>query len=226
MEAFRVFRETLPQPDEQTVAANGGVYGDAQVNAMLKATHNNIIDQIFIAFLVHFLPPNLLSKVQEKKPASMRDCVENAAEHQRIILNQNQPMGSNPQPRILAVEGTDDPYLEDVIINVLQKHFNKKGHQGNSNPANKGKGKGKGNQSGQNQSGNLPPLNKYPYCNKFGHGAYTCYAWQNDNTPCYNTKDEPFCPKGESSGFSTGPNSFKYMAPFVSTSPKDFPHWV
>ena len=59
MEAFRVFRENLPQPDEQTVAANSRVYGYAQVNAMLKATRNNIIDQICMAFLVHFLPPNL-----------------------------------------------------------------------------------------------------------------------------------------------------------------------
>ena len=37
MEAFEVVADSLSQPDAQTVVANGGVYTDAHVNAMLKA---------------------------------------------------------------------------------------------------------------------------------------------------------------------------------------------
>ena len=171
--------------------ANGGAYTDAQVNAMLKAAHKNIIDQICMAFLVDFLPPDLRSKILEKKPAMMRDCTEAAADHQRIILDINCPLGSNPKPQILAVD-EDDSNWEDTIINAVQKHFNKRGNQTQSNGANKGKGKGKGNLSGQNQSGNPPPCKKCTYCKKFGHGPETCYARQANIAPCYNTKGELF----------------------------------
>lgn len=59
METFRVVRETLPQPNQQMVVADGGDYTNLQVNTMLKAAHDNVIDQICMAFLVNVLPPNL-----------------------------------------------------------------------------------------------------------------------------------------------------------------------
>ena len=57
MQAFNIVREYLPQPDQQTVVDKGGAYTDAQVNTMLKAAHKNVIDQICMAFLIYFLPP-------------------------------------------------------------------------------------------------------------------------------------------------------------------------
>ena len=59
MEAFRMLTETLTQPDTQTVLADGGHYTAAQVHTMLKATHKNVAEQVTMAFLVNFLPPNL-----------------------------------------------------------------------------------------------------------------------------------------------------------------------
>ena len=58
-EAFQVVTDTLTQPDTQTVVADGGAYTDAQVNTMLKAAHENVVEQFTKAFLVNFLPPNL-----------------------------------------------------------------------------------------------------------------------------------------------------------------------
>ena len=72
MEAFQVVTDTLMQPDMQSVVADGGHYTDAQVNAMLKAAHKNVVDQFTMAFLINFLLPNLRTKVLESKPTSMK----------------------------------------------------------------------------------------------------------------------------------------------------------
>ena len=65
MEAFQVVSNTLTQPDTQMVVADREHYTMAMVNTMLKATHKNVVDQVTMAFMVNFLPPNLRTKVME-----------------------------------------------------------------------------------------------------------------------------------------------------------------
>ena len=195
--------------------ANGGAYTDAQVNAMLKAAHKNVIDQICMAFLVDFLPPDLRSKILEKKPAMMRDCTEAAADHQRIILDINCPLGSNPKPQILAVD-EDDSNWEDTIINAVQKHFNKRGNQTQSNGANKGKGKEKGIYPDRTNPAILPLARSAPTARSLDTDPRLATLVRPTSRRATTPKVNCFTSLGP-----TG-NEFKPAAPLASGSLKDF----
>ena len=103
MEAFQVVRETQPQPDQQTVVADGGDFTDAQVNSMLQASHDNVIDQMCMAFLVNFLPLNLRTKVIEKKLNTIKECITEAAKCQRLVLDKSRPVEAQTRTNVFTI---------------------------------------------------------------------------------------------------------------------------
>ena len=240
MEAFEVVADSLSQPDAQTIVANGGVYTDAQVNAMLKAAHTNVMDQFTMAFLINFLAPNLRTKVLESKPTTMKQCVYNAREIQRMIRDKVRPVGSTSQKaKVFSIEPEETPEspLEEMFINLMKKHYGPRPNNANQQGNGRGKGKGKNSQNGNNSQGNASNAKKKcNYCGKFNHGMEDCFARKADKAPCYTTKGEPFYPKSDQmDNPSGGGGTFKPAAPVFGTPmytplptarPKDFPHWV
>ena len=86
-----------------------------------------------MAFLINFLPPNLQTKVLESKPTTMKECVYNAHEIQRMIRDKSRPVGSTTQKaKVFAVEedaSTSD--LEELLINLMKKHLPPKPNNAN-----------------------------------------------------------------------------------------------
>ena len=75
---------------------------------MLKAVHINVLNLMCMAFLNNFLPPDLRSKVLEKKRTTMKECTMEAAKYQRFLLDR--PVGAPLKPRVLSVdEDVNDP---------------------------------------------------------------------------------------------------------------------
>ena len=56
-----------------------------------------------MVFLINVLPPNLQSKVLEKKSTTMKEFTMEAAEYQRFLVNKTQPAGSPQKPRVLTI---------------------------------------------------------------------------------------------------------------------------
>lgn len=65
--------------------------------------HDNLLDPICIAFMVHLLPSKLRSKVMEKKPMTMAESTKYAAEMQRLLRDKNRPLGATAKPLVLAI---------------------------------------------------------------------------------------------------------------------------
>ena len=92
------------QPDDPSVVADGGNYSDVMVAGMLKTVNDNVLNQICMVFLINVLPPNLQSKVLEKKSTTMKEFTMEAAEYQRFLVNKTQPAGSPQKPRVLTID--------------------------------------------------------------------------------------------------------------------------
>ena len=101
MDTFRIVQKTLPQPDAPTVVANGGDYTNAMVNMGYQTVHDNVHNQICMAFLINFLPGELRSKLLEKKPTTIKECLDEAVEYQRFLKDKNWPMGTPPSQMCL-----------------------------------------------------------------------------------------------------------------------------
>ena len=80
----------LPQKeDDQPLGQHAGLqvfhqrhdgnYTAAQCNIAYQVIHDNLLDQICMAFMVNFLPPELRNKVMDKKPTMMAESAEYAA---------------------------------------------------------------------------------------------------------------------------------------------------
>ena len=79
------------------------------VATMLKAVHINVLNLKCMASS-NFLPPDLRSKVLEKKRTTMKECTMEAAKYQRFLLDKNRPVGAPLKPRVLSVdEDVNDP---------------------------------------------------------------------------------------------------------------------
>ena len=71
------------------------------VATMLKAVHINVLNLKCMASS-NFLPPDLRSKVLEKKRTTMKECTMEAAKYQRFLLDR--PVGAPLKPRVLSVD--------------------------------------------------------------------------------------------------------------------------
>ena len=228
-EAFQVVTDTLTQPDNQTIVAEGGAYTDAQVKAMLKAAHENVVEQFTMAFMINFMPPNLRTKVLEAKPTTLKTAVDKAAEIQCMIKDKSRAVGhSASKTKILVVEEQDDnptSEVEELFLDLMKKHLHDQANFGNQSGNNRKRGKGKNPQSGNNSNGNTSNAKKKcNYCGRFNHSMEDCYSRKADKAPCYTTKGEPYYPKGEQDPTTVG--TFKAAAPLSTARPQDFPHWV
>ena len=181
-----------------------------------------------MAFLVNFLPPNLRSKVMEKKPTTMKECVKEAIAAQRAARDKSRPVGAPIKTWVLAVEeGSTPADVEEIFINLMKKHLPPKSNSRGNN--NRNKSKGKNFQSGNTSASPSAPWKKCNYCRKFGHGMEECFSQKADKALCYTTKGEPCYPKGESEGGpygSTALGYFKPATPLSTAKPQVFPHWV
>ena len=105
--------------------ADSGDYGDAMVNNGYQFVHNNVLNQICMAFLVNFLSAELRNKVMEKKPTTMAESVEIAAEAQRLLKDKNEPLASITIPKVLASHEGDD-IMDDMLFDVVEKYLKQK----------------------------------------------------------------------------------------------------
>jgi hypothetical protein len=234
MDAFRVVRNTIPQPDPATTIAQGQDYTDAGVTTMLKTVHNNVLNQICMAFLVNLLPANIRTRVLESKPTTMKECVENAAEVQRHLRDRNRPVGLSNKPQIRALESEDR--LEELMTNVVNKVLNKRNSgNGNSNFNRTNTNAGPKTNPGQNSNNptGTKPKKKCTYCGKLGHGQEACFKRKNDNAPCYNGKGDPYFPASDGQSNQQAPvRPAQVFAAPMDTIPKetkdhqDFLEWV
>ena len=140
----------------------------AAVNTGYQAIHDEELDQICMAFMFIFLPPDLTEKVMEKKPTTMAETAEYAFEAQRNLRDKNRPLGSTAAKGwFLAIE-EDDKSLDDLMVNAVDRYIQQK--NANQNPGrNQGHNQGhSGNQKLFNSSGNNSQnlKKKCNYCSK------------------------------------------------------------
>ena len=132
IDAFKVVREMLPQPD----APPAGNYTAEQCHAGYKQVHENVLNQICMAFMTQLLLPEIRTQVLEKNPTSMAQSSEFAAEAQRLIRDKTRPLGaSGMKPRVLAIqEDVDADSLDALVLNAVDLAFKKR----NFTPNNRG----------------------------------------------------------------------------------------
>ena len=92
------------------------------VNNGYQFVHNNVLNQICMAFLVNFLSPELRNKVMEKKHTTMAESAKLTAEAQRLLQEKNWPLGSTAKPRVLAIQEDNDK-MDDMLVNAVEKYF-------------------------------------------------------------------------------------------------------
>ena len=186
---------------------------------MLKAAHKNFVDHITMAFVVNFLPPDLPSKVMNKKPATKKECVSTAHEAQRINRDKAQPVGATAKTRVLAVEeGSATSEFEEIFINLMKKHLKE---EPTPTATTRTRAKARTPSPETTPRGTQQPRRSATTVEN--HGKEDCYSWKADKAMCYTT----YYPKGELKGNQTGnPSSFKPAPPLSTARPQDFPHWV
>ena len=107
------------------MVADGRDYTNVMVNTGYQLVHVNVLDHICMTFLVNFLLPEPRNKVMEKKPTTMAESVEIAAEAQRLLKDKNKPLGSITIPKVLASHEGDD-VMDDMLFNVVEKYLKQK----------------------------------------------------------------------------------------------------
>ena len=189
------------------------------VNNMLKAAHKNFVDHITMAFVVNFLPPDLPSKIMNKKPATKKECVSTAHEAQRINRDKAQPVGATAKTRVLAVEeGSATSEFEEIFINLMKKHLKE---EPTPTATTRTRAKARTPSPETTPRGTQQPRRSATTVEN--HGKEDCYSWKADKAMCYTA----YYPKGELKGNQTGnPSSFKPAPPLSTARPQDFPDWV
>ena len=92
----------------------------------------NVVDQFTMAFLINFLPPNLRTKVLESNPTTMKQCVYNAHEIQRMIWDKTRVGSTTQKAKVFAVEEEAPASdLEELLVNLMKKHWPPKPNNAN-----------------------------------------------------------------------------------------------
>ena len=95
IDAFQIVHETMDKPDWLP----DGNYSAQRCHTNYLKIHINVLDQFYMAYMVHLLPPVLQWEVMKKKPTTMAQSSEYALETQRILRDKNRPLGSQANPK-------------------------------------------------------------------------------------------------------------------------------
>lgn len=206
MDAFIIIDNVIPQD----VVPVDGLINQAQVNDLIKANRKMVIGVFQRTMYVNNLPADIRSKIKEKNPNTMAECVKmarqlqadevqkSAGQHKKIFV-----IGKETGPS--AEANPTDSFSSDEIASMRQ-FFQNKNRGGNPTRGN-GSFRGRGNNShrgnknnssrgnSNSSNGNNGTTTHCIFCKKNGHNQENCFRRIRENAPCYDAKGRRYFPK-------------------------------